>query len=158
LNGFLDSRFDNGADIIGNSLGTAGTRRTVYLVDENPKISSDSTGDSSKTPQKSTTPPVSGATGQTPVNTSTPIKGDNAPAAAAGQSPSTFLMYNKISTVIEGGESSNTNNNGGQHPSQAAGAAASTSSAGDDKTSKDNKKKPDAKKRDSAIWYEYGCV
>lgn len=58
------------------TLGTAGSRRTVYLIDDNPKLSDNS--EAAESP--------SAATSQ--LNTT----GDSA--------PSTVLMYNRISNVI----------------------------------------------------------
>lgn len=94
------------------NLGTAGSRRTVYVNEE------------SKAEEPSTS------------------NGNGESATAAVATAPTFLMYNKISTTIAGKESpppSVTNGNENQK--------------------KGDKKKNDQKgARESAIWYEYGCV
>lgn len=66
-------------DVTGSSLtlGTAGSRRTVYLVDENPKISD---------PSQTSDPNVSAT--------------NNNAQPDPAQQPSTLLMYNRISNVI----------------------------------------------------------
>lgn len=106
------------------NLGSAGSRRTVYLVDEN-KITENDGEKSSETP--------------TPTNNSTTAGND--------QSPSTFLMYNRISTMIgSNGETS-------------------TASPPSEQTNGSNDKKTGREKggggkdgKESAVWYEYGCV
>lgn len=111
----MNCSFESPPDVTSNlSLGTAGSRRTVYLGEE-------------KKP------------GEEP-STSTSNGNVESPAGAP-----TFLMYNKISTTIAGKESptpsasNGTNGNENQKP-------------------KSDKKKNDQKGRETAIWYEYGCV
>lgn len=97
-------------------LGGAGSRRTVYLVDDN-KIETSA--------NNSPTPPPS--------------------QNANDMSPTTFLMFNKISTTI--GDTST--------PTPPMPQTNGTS----EKTKDSNqKKKNDQKNRESAVWYEYGCV
>lgn len=58
--------------------------------------------------------------------------------------PSTFLMYNKISNI---------------YGTAVDGATGSGGSINTDKSgNKDKKKTNEEKNKDSAIWYEYGCV
>lgn len=102
------------------SLGTAGSRRTVYLGEENkpgeePSTSNGNSNSKSESPNASTV---------------------GAP---------TFVMYNKISTTIVGPESPT--------PS-----ASNGTNGNENQKSKSDKKKNDQKNRESAIWYEYGCV
>ena len=101
-------------------LGTAGSRRTVYLVDENPKL-------------------AEGQTAEAPPATAT---------SNAEQSPSTYLMYNRISNVI--GTIQSEENNG-----EAAAASAQDLGSFSD-TANGSRKKNEEK--ESAVWYEYGCV
>lgn len=101
------------------NLGSAGSRRTVYLVDEN-KIAENDCEKSPGTP--------------TPTNNSTTVN---------DQSPSTFLMYNRISTMIgSNGEPSTI-------PTE-------QTNGGNDKKTVREKAGKDGK--ESAVWYEYGCV
>ena len=99
-------------------LGTAGSRRTVYLGEENKPNEEPSTSNGNGN-GKSESPNTTGSAG--------------AP---------TFLMYNKISTTITGKDS----------------PTSSTSNGNENQKSKSDKKKNDQKNRESAIWYEYGCV
>ncbi|XP_043071356.1 girdin isoform X3 [Drosophila grimshawi] len=94
-------------DVTGSSLtlGTAGSRRTVYLIDEHQKLP-----DGSSAAPQSQQPPAT--------STPTPSNNNNNAAAAAttagagvgaepqtpqkNDSPATFLMYNRINTTIGG--------------------------------------------------------
>jgi hypothetical protein len=98
------------------SLGTAGSRRTVYLGEDKKPGEEPSTSNGNG---KSESPTTAGAP--------------------------TFLMYNKISTTICGSESPT--------PS-----ASNGTNGNENQKSKSDKKKNDQKNRESAIWYEYGCV
>lgn len=61
--------------------------------------------------------------------------------------PSTFLMYNKISNVY------------GTAVDGATGSGYSSGNNSIDKSgNKEKKKTNEEKNKDSAIWYEYGCV
>ncbi|KAL7734079.1 hypothetical protein ACLKA6_011763 [Drosophila palustris] len=89
-------------DVTGSSLtlGTAGSRRTVYLIDEHQKLPDGSNSATQQSPQ--------------PQSCSTPTPGGNSAASVAAEpqtpqkndSPATFLMYNRINTTI-GGTSTN---------------------------------------------------
>lgn len=109
-------RFESPPDVTANAmggLGDPGSRRTVYLVDENK------------------------------------IEESAAEATPDPPAPSTFLMYNKITTNIGG--------SGGSAGSETNGVNGSTTE--NQKAKGDNqKKKNDQKNRESAVWYEYGCV
>lgn len=93
------------------NLSTAGSRRTVYLGDEN-ETSVDQPSTSNGINENSPSPPIQ---------------------------PSTFVMYNKISTTIAGRESPTPSTNG-------------ASLNGNDKNNKSDKKKNE-KNRESAIWF-----
>lgn len=127
-------------DVTGSSLtlGTAGSRRTVYLIDENSKLP-DTTTPNSETDISS--------------KNNNNNNGNNSTPATNDQSPSTFLMYNRISNVIgdTGAGVSGSNNN----ENAANNSDALVSSTVSDKNAKERKK---AEEREKAIWYEYGCV
>lgn len=103
--------------------GTAGSRRTVYLADDNPDVTLNSK------PQ------------------STPIK----------ENP-TYLIYNRISTVIGEGACQTGQDRSGNDNQQ---TDIPRTTAGEDSQEQDqeriNREKPENSK-ESAIWYEYGCV
>lgn len=116
------------------TLGTAGSRRTVYLIDE--KLSASQSNIVTTDPNPTTShnnetqnSQTTGGDGSTP--------------------PSTFLMYNKISNVY------GTAMDGG-----ATGSGYTSGNNSVDKGGSKEKKKPanEDKNKDSAIWYEYGCV
>lgn len=125
---FLISRLEP-PDVTGSSLtlGTAGSRKTVYLIDE--KLS---------------------ASQSNIVTDPNPTTSHNETTAQIDSTaaPSTFLMYNKISnvygTAVDGG---------------ATGSGYSSGNNSIDRSgNKDKKKTNEEKNKDSAIWYEYGCV
>ncbi|XP_013192800.2 protein Daple [Amyelois transitella] len=109
--------------------GTAGTRRTVYVADDNPDVTLNSK------PQ------------------STPIK----------ENP-TYLVYNRISTVIGDGACQNINNsssdlqrNASDH-SRAVDDNIQDSEIRHDRRAPSRNEKERDNSKESAIWYEYGCV
>lgn len=136
-------------DVTGSSLtlGAAGSRRTVYLVDENSKLPDSTTA---------TSPSAAAATASTDADTSAANNNNNnnngsssennPTASATDHAPSTFLMYNRISNIIG--------------DPKIVGTAASLplsqeTALGNSPTNGSNdKRKPD----DNAVWYEYGCV
>lgn len=133
-------------DVTGSSLtlATAGSRRTVYLVDEMSKLpdttqASDSelTGSHSANNRNSST----NSNNNSSLNSS-----NNNHSASHDQSPSTFLMYNRISNVIGDPKTIGSSN---QH--------LANNSVLSDNASNGNGGK-DKKKGDDHIWYEYGCV
>ncbi|KAJ6636380.1 Protein Daple [Pseudolycoriella hygida] len=109
-------------DVTGSSLtlGTAGSRKTVYLIDE--KLS------------------ASQSNIVTDPNPTTSNNETN--SQIADSTPSTFLMYNKISNIY------------GTPVDGASGSGYMS----DKSRSKEKKKTNEEKNKDSAIWYEYGCV
>lgn len=121
-------------DVTGSSLtlAAAGSRRTVYLIDEISKLpdtasqSDSEIGTNNRNNAKNSNN-----------NTSTNSNNNNNHASAHDQSPSTFVMYNRISNVI--GEVNSPNAVLGENTSNGNGAK-------DKKTSDDH------------VWYEYGCV
>ncbi|XP_055544573.1 girdin [Wyeomyia smithii] len=173
--------FDSGNDAL--NLGTAGTRRTVYLMDEkasNPanSESSSSTGGAGA----SSSPPPSITSSQLPPPNPAQINASNAPvnnqraanAASSTASTSTtstnndaFLLLNRVSTTttLKTVESTTTPQTSvvNQNPS---GNSSTTNTVtlgiiADDSNKKDptvKKAKNEAKNRESTIWYEYGCV
>lgn len=133
-------------DVTGSSLtlATAGSRRTVYLVDEITKLpdttqTSDSelTGTHSANNRKSSSISNNNAS----INSS-----NNNHSTSHDQSPSTFLMYNRISNVIGDPTTIGSSN---QH--------LANNSILSDNASNGNGGK-DKKKADDHVWYEYGCV
>lgn len=125
------------------TLGTAGSRRTVYLIDDKlPDTQNLTTSSSSK---KSTTSPDENA-----------LKTDNTmPQQQQPQQPqSTFLMFNRISNVIGGNKTVEDNSS----------VPLSKTASLNDVDKKDKKKGggsndgPPDDGKESAIWYEYGCV
>lgn len=142
-------------DVTGSSLtlGAAGSRRTVYLIDENQKIPE--TRSSGNTPEPQTpknnncnsSNGSSGSNSLTNNNSST----NTTPAPAVTESPSTFLMYNRINTMISSGGSPTDPN--GSNTSLAGNILSSTTNPVDDKLLR---KKQEEKS--NSIWYEYGCV
>lgn len=119
------------------TLGAAGSRRTVYLVDENPKLPDTSAqSDSELGSNNRNNSSISNN------NSSVSSTNNNNHSSSHDKSsPSTLLMYNRISNVI--GDPSMINSNQ-QSPN---------SSVLNDNANKD-KKKPN----DEHVWYEYGCV
>lgn len=104
--------------------GTAGTRRTVYLADDNPEVNINNK------PQ------------------STPVK----------ENP-TYLVYNRISTVIGDGACQN------ERPIENHRPMSEQSRTVDDNLDRDEMRDKRASRSDkpenskeTAIWYEYGCV
>lgn len=118
-------------DVTGSSLtlGTAGSRRTVYLID-------DKLPDTSQSAEGSTAATAAAATATTAPSSNSPPHPDQP------QPPSTVLMYNRISNVI------------GTIGGDATGS--STICSPDNASDKDKKKRTD--ERENAVWYEYGCV
>ncbi|XP_058057657.1 girdin [Anopheles bellator] len=160
--------FDTATDTL--NLGTAGTRRTVYLDD---KI----VNSGSSTPTATTgvgvnpSPPPSNATPPPP-----PPRPDNQNSAPnnqpAGGEP-TFVLLNRISTTTTTLKTETTSNvvpaqsqqqmeGSGHAPGSSPGCGVEDSNKKDGAPngagSTGGKKKGDPKNRDSAIWYEYGCV
>lgn len=162
--------FDTNTDSL--NLGTAGTRRTVYLMDGKASNASNSgsstpTGapglPSSSPPISLTSPPGSSTSSKNSPNSSQTTSNNN---NASGNNDS-FLLLNRVSTTtttLKTTESSSVpqtmivNPNPSGSPSN---SAATTGLNADDPSKKDasNKKpKNEPKSRESAIWYEYGCV
>ncbi|KAH8339783.1 hypothetical protein KR074_006977 [Drosophila pseudoananassae] len=131
-------------DVTGSSLtlGTAGSRRTVYLIDEHQKLPDGSSpGSSAAQPQSGGS---SNAATTTPAEPQTPQKN-----ADNSGGPATFLMYNRINTTIGG-----TSTTSDQSPLlQASGSVSGTPVPPDDKSAR--KRTED---KSNSIWYEYGCV
>lgn len=136
------------------TLGTAGSRRTVYLIDDNAAKIADSKNSSTSTSaaaNNTNNKPTQETRSQSPQPENTSIA-DNPPAS------STFLMFNRISNIIGGNINENslvaTPNVGGQNSTN------NGSTIGGDKTAANNKdkKKNVEDGKETAIWYEYGCV
>lgn len=95
------------------SLGSVGTRRTVYLSEE----------DQPNIPNQTVAPPP-------------------------------LLVYNKISTTISG-ETSNSNTNNNSKNAQKNNEQHNNAQSDDNNRTLDQKKD---NSKESAVWYEYGCV
>lgn len=115
---------------VANVLGGAGSRRTVYLVDEN-HIKAD------QSPSSSISQPSSKAAAAV---ASPAISTSNDSSAGGGGGPTTLLMYNRISNIIA--PLSEEDNGGG----------------GEKFGTSNQNKSLEEKEKESAIWYEYGCV
>lgn len=104
--------------------GTAGTRRTVYLADDNPDVTINNK------PQ------------------STPVK----------ENP-TYLVYNRISTVIGDGACQSNSDRSVEHhqPRSMEENISEREDLRNDKRTVSRNEKTDNSK-ETAIWYEYGCV
>ncbi|XP_017476711.1 PREDICTED: daple-like protein isoform X3 [Rhagoletis zephyria] len=170
-------------DVTGSSLtlGTAGSRRTVYLIDENQKIPETSNSNSSDVSiggrlstshsplnssacSSSTTLGGSGACmgADIGVGVAEPQTPTNAtPVPTINENPTTFLMYNRINTTIgssagtEGSIADGTCREPTLTPNNNSTpvSAASATAQQDDKLQR--KRTED---KSNSIWYEYGCV
>lgn len=131
-------------DVTGSSLtlGAAGSRRTVYLIDENSKLPDTSDGD--------LLTGGNGSQNSSPNSNNGNLSGNNNNNnnnPSLDQSPSTFLMYNRISNVI-GDPQMMANGSSKQH--------SPNSSLTENGNGAKDRKKPDDNEK--AVWYEYGCV
>ncbi|XP_068149836.1 LOW QUALITY PROTEIN: girdin [Drosophila tropicalis] len=141
-------------DVTGSSLtlGTAGSRRTVYLIDEQGTASqSAATAPSGSGGSGTTTPTPSNSNNntaepQTPQK-STHIEGNSTGGQTSSPGPSTFLMYNRINTSIAGESTAN------DHSPLLQPSGGGSVSGQDDKSLR--KRNED---KNNSIWYEYGCV
>lgn len=136
---FLYRRLD-APDVTGSSLtlGAAGSRRTVYLIDENSKLPDTST--QSNDSDLLVTNNRSGAATSNNNNDNGNNNNNH-----ADQVPNTFLMYNRISNVI-GDTTVIGNGSSSQHSPK---HTLDNGNASKDKRTQDDEK---------AVWYEYGCV
>lgn len=135
------------------NLGGAGSRRTVYL-DEN-QIKADAIN---RSPSNSINvgQPVSGSSSSTAGVAAVAAPATTNGGGSSGTStaaPTTLLMYNRISNVISPLSSGEGGDNQGQ---QGSGSVSSQNST----TNNNNNKGSglEDKDKESAIWYEYGCV
>ncbi|KAH8322816.1 hypothetical protein KR059_007152 [Drosophila kikkawai] len=128
-------------DVTGSSLtlGTAGSRRTVYLIDEHQKLPD---GSSPQQQEQSST----GSSNPPATTAPAPEPPQNTSDTSASSGPATFLMYNRINTTIGGNSTS-----GDQSPLLPA--ASTSTPLQDDKATR--KRTED---KSNSIWYEYGCV
>lgn len=132
-------------DVTGSSLtlGTAGSRRTVYLVDENSKIPDPTTQSTESELIASHSHTINN---RSPQSIGSNNSNNNNHSMSHDQTPSTFLMYNRISNVI--GDPKVTGSTNQQSPNN---------SILNDNASNGNRGK-DKKDAESHVWYEYGCV
>lgn len=119
------------------TLAAAGSRRTVYLFDENAKIP-----DTSAQSNDADVHVTNNRAGST--NNNNNNNGSN--SNHADHVPSTFLMYNRISNVIG---DTKLMGNGSNSPHSPKSSLTDNGNAPKDKRSAEEEK---------AIWYEYGCV
>lgn len=164
-------------DITGSSLtlATAGSRRTVYLVEENQqtKISETSsskletTGISVRSSSSSSTSTLDAINNITNETTNSATSSTNS-RHKTENSASTYLIYNRINTIIGGGA---TGNGSGSYVGGSSGvsSALNLSSISDSNNScvtvgntnrlddsKLSRRRSDDKS--NSVWYEYGCV
>lgn len=136
----FDFRRLEAPDVTGSSLtlGTAGSRRTVYLVDlENSKLPD---ANSQSDPELGANNRNSSANS----NNNTSVNSNNSNHSSShDQTPSTFLMYNRISNVIGDPKVIGSNS-----PNNSVLDNASNGNGGKDKKNE----------ADGHVWYEYGCV
>lgn len=144
-------------DVTGSSLtlGTAGSRRTVYLLEDNARKLAEN-NNASNSPS-TTNPNTSGTSSNTavPDNHSPPSStagpssetGQSTAAAAAAPPPSTFLMFNRISNVL-----------GGPVDSMSQPLLDNSGSSFGEKPSSEKSKDKKENGKQTAVWYEYGCV
>lgn len=174
-------------DVTGSSLtlGTAGSRRTVYLLDENAsKLSPDASKLSTADAPSAKSAAGSSSSGEHSPNADAEAGGDNNksggsaatgagitinssnhPSAISGDGgnsinnnnnnaqppPSTFLMFNRISNII-GGTVDGLTMDGGHNGS-------GSERGGGTREKKSTPTAPVAEDaKESAIWYEYGCI
>ncbi|XP_031635774.1 daple-like protein [Contarinia nasturtii] len=141
----LTGRFES-PDVTGSSLtlAAAGSRRTVYVVDDNSKLpdtttqTSDSELIGSHASNNRNHSIISNNNSSISSNSN-----NNNHSTSHDQVPSTFVMYNRISNVMGDPKSNN------QH--------SPNNSVVNDNASNGNGGK-DKKKGDDHVWYEYGCV
>lgn len=141
-------------DVTGSSLtlGAAGSRRTVYLIDDNQKIpetadGSGGVGESTCGSSSSSTATLSGRNNAADLQA--PI------SSQKSENPATFLMYNRISNIIVE-SSSNLSNE-----FSTSGSAINSGNSRDVDANQDESKLMRNKRGDdknSSVWYEYGCV
>ncbi|XP_035902123.1 girdin [Anopheles stephensi] len=164
--------FDTATDAL--NLGTAGTRRTVYLDDKivNSGSSTPTGGGVAVNPS----PPPSISTPPPPPPPRTDQNSSGSTTASqtnASTHEPTFVLLNRISTTTTTLKTETTANllpgsaqqmEVSGNPSGAPNAGSTALCGMEDSNKKDsngnssNKKKAEPKNRDSAIWYEYGCV
>lgn len=167
--------FDSANDAL--NLGTAGTRRTVYLMDEKasnasnsePSASTGGAGVSSSPPPSSTSsqqPPPS-TSQSNPANESKEAASSSAGTNTTPTNNDAFLLLNRVSTTttLKTTESSSTPqtmvvnlNPSGNPPTSNTVTAGLAADDANKKDTANKKTKNEAKNRESTIWYEYGCV
>lgn len=137
-------------DVTGSSLtlGTAGSRRTVYLLEDNARKLAENNNATTSGSINNPTTTAASSSPAAPDNQSPPANASGSAAEpAAAAAPSTFLMFNRISNVLGGPVDSM-----GQPVLDNSGSTAFV----DKNADKSKEKKENGK--ESAIWYEYGCV
>ncbi|XP_055597372.1 girdin [Uranotaenia lowii] len=161
--------FDTHADSL--NLGTAGTRRTVYVMDEKTTNASNPGSNTATTivvtntpspPASISSPSHSTSGGQTQSSKATGQSLPNNPSNHPGNNNETFLLLNRISTTTTVKTTECSPQNPTTNPSTSASPQPTTSTLDADETNKKDsaskKAKNEAKNRESAIWFEYGCV
>lgn len=157
------------------NLGGAGSRRTVYLDEMQIKtepinnrspsssINMGKAGAAAATSASSasTSPALNGA-GSTGAGQPAGDGGGSASSGTAAAAPTTLLMYNRISNIIS--PLPNEGDNNQQQGSDKFGSSSSQASNANNNNSSNinNNSKGggslEDKEKESAIWYEYGCV
>lgn len=139
-------------DVTGSSLtlGTAGSRRTVYLIDDNA---------AKLTEQKNMTAGSGGGSASNnnaSNNNVTDATGGSVESSPPPPPPSTFLMFNRISNVIGGNVGSA--GAGSLSPSHSSNGGEKATSSGTAKDKKKGSEDGSGGGKETAVWYEYGCV
>ncbi|XP_022221471.2 girdin isoform X3 [Drosophila obscura] len=145
-------------DVTGSSLtlGTAGSRRTVYLIDEHQKLPDGSSPGSNAQQQQSASASGASSAGTPTPNAEpqTPQKNNDNNCNSSSSGPATFLMYNRINTTIGG--ASTTTDQSPLLPAAASGSERGSVSGTPTQDDKSGRKRSEDKS--NSIWYEYGCV
>lgn len=130
------------------NLGGAGSRRTVYLVDEN-QLKADGIN-RSPTNSINLGNPSTAAAANSANNSQTNGNGAATTSASASDAgaPTTLLMYNRISNIISPLSEGHQGNSSDKFGSSSTGSQNNSNKGGS----------MEDKEKESAIWYEYGCV
>lgn len=156
------------------NLGGAGSRRTVYLDEmliktepiNNNRSPSNSismgkagTAAATSASSASTSPALNGASS----TAGQPAGGDagGSSASAAAAAPTTLLMYNRISNIISPLPNEGDNQQQGSDKFGSSSSQTSNTNNNNNNSNINNNKGGSSledKEKESAIWYEYGCV
>ncbi|XP_005181786.1 girdin [Musca domestica] len=142
-------------DVTGSSLtlGTAGSRRTVYLIDENQKIPESNQSTSPTLRGSGACSSNSSSTATLSATTNNNAEPQTPSGSSKSENPTTFLMYNRINNIV-GGNSLNVSNN-----SDTPSGTHANNRDIDGQHDQDNKvARKRSEDKNNSVWYEYGCV